>query len=123
MAMIDESTRCAHTTASGRRCRMPRVNQHVRLCGTHLEAQRCAIRSDPAADIHDVLDGIVDFGSAASIHHLLANLTTLLVDNRVDYRKALVIAYLCQLALQCLNLSRHERRDLADRAGNQSLEG
>ena len=108
MSKVDDSTRCSHITANGRRCRMPRVNGHVALCGTHLEAQQRRMRSESAATVHDALNGVTDFRSATSINHLLANLAGLLTDGRIDYRKAVVLAYLCQLMLQCINMAKQE---------------
>ena len=110
MNPLDDS-RCTQTTAAGRRCKMPRVNSHVTLCGTHLEAQRCRLRSEPAHHAQDLLDGVTDLRSATSINHVLGNLTALLTDGRIDYRKAAVIAYLCQLLLQTISMARHERWD------------
>jgi hypothetical protein len=90
---------------------MPRVNAHVELCGTHLEAKQRRLRSEPAYTAQDVLDGITDLRSATSVNHVLANITTLLMDNRMDYRKAVVLAYLSQLLLPSISLASRERWD------------
>jgi len=111
MSQPDDTTRCTHTTAAGRRCRMPRVNSHVTLCGTHLEAQQRRMRTATAPTVHDALTGISDLRSATSINHLLGNLATLLTDGRIDYRKAVVLTYMCQLLLQTVNMAKHERWD------------
>ena len=111
MTPIDDPTRCTQTTSDGRRCRMPRVNSHVTLCGTHLEAQQRRLRREPARHAHDLLDGVSDLRSATSVNHVLGNLTALLTDNRIDYRKAAVLAYLCQLLLQSISIAKQERWD------------
>jgi hypothetical protein len=111
MNHTDDSTRCQHTTANGRRCRMPRVNAHVVYCGTHLLAQQRRLREEPARGAQDALDGVTDLRSATSVNHVLGNLTTLLADGRMDYRKAVVLAYLCQLLLQTINMAKDERWD------------
>ena len=101
-------SRCTYTTARGHRCRMPRVNSHVSLCGTHLEAQRHCLRSESGRDAQDALGGVTDFRSATSVNHVLGNLTAMLTDNRIDYRKATVLAYLCQLLLQSISMANRE---------------
>ena len=111
MSQIDDPTRCTWTTADGRRCRMPRVNSHVTLCGTHLEAQQRRLRVAPVPTVHDALTGISDLRSATSINHLLGNLTTLVADGRIDVRRALVLTYLAQLLLQTAKTAKHERWD------------
>ncbi len=107
----DDPTRCTQTTAGGRRCRMPRVNSHVTLCGTHLEAQQRRLRREPARQVQEILEGVTDLRSATAVNHLLGNLTGMLTDNRIDYRKAVVLAYLCQLLLQTINMAKLERWD------------
>ena len=111
MSSLDDSTRCTQTTADGRRCRMPRVNSHVTLCGTHLEAQQRRLRGEPVRHAQDVMDGVTDLRSATAVNHVLANLTGMLIDGRIDYRKAVVLAYLCQLLLQTISMAEQERWD------------
>jgi len=109
MSTLDDATRCTHTTADGRRCRMPRVNRHVTLCGTHLESLQRRLRADPASTVHDALTGVTDLCSATAINHVLANLSALVTDNRIHYRKAEVLAYICQLLLQSNRMASLER--------------
>jgi hypothetical protein len=109
MSPFDESTRCQYTTADGRRCRMPRTDTHTNFCGAHLRSQRQRMRSDAAAPPLDVLRGLSDLGSATAVNHALRNITSLFLDNRMDYRKAAVLAYLCQLLLQSISLANRER--------------
>jgi hypothetical protein len=109
MSPFDESTRCHFTTADGRRCRMLRADGHTKFCRAHLRSQRQRMRSDPAAPPLDVLRGLTDLGSAAAVNHALRNITSLVLDNRMDYRKAAVLAYLCQLLLQSISLASRER--------------
>jgi hypothetical protein len=111
MTRIDDPTRCQHTTADARRCRMPRVNAHVNFCGTHLLAQQRRLRADPARRAQDALDGITDLRSATAVNHVLGNLTALLTDGRIDDRKAVILAYLCQLLLQSISMAKRERWD------------
>ena len=119
MSNIDDYTRCIHTTAAGRRCRMPRVNSHVTLCGTHLEAQQRRMRSAPAPTVHDALTGVTDLNSATAVRHVLGNLAALLTDGRIDYRKATALANICQLLLQSINIAKHERWDDDPPPGSQ----
>ncbi|HMD30654.1 MAG TPA: hypothetical protein VKG84_02010 [Candidatus Acidoferrales bacterium] len=111
MPQPGSDTRCTHTTADGRRCRMPRTNAHVSLCGTHLEAEHRRLRFEPGRHAHDVLGSVTDLRSATSVNHVLGNLTAMLTDNRIDYRKAVVLAYLCQLLLQTISMAEREGWD------------
>ena len=120
MSNIDDSTRCTHTTADGRRCRMPRVNSHVSLCGTHLEAQHRRIRSLPAQSMHDALSGVTDLNSATAVKHVLGNLAALLIDGRIDHKRATALANICQLILHAINMANNERWDAAPAPGSQA---
>jgi len=111
MSSTDDPTRCTWTTADGRRCRMPRLDEHTKFCGTHLESQQRRMRSDPAARPLDILNGLTDLGSAAAVRHALANLTGLLIDGRISYRSAMVFAYVGQVLLQSINMAQRERED------------
>ena len=111
MPQPDDPTRCTQTTADGRRCRMPRVNSHVSLCGTHLEAQQRRLRREPTRQAQDILGGVTDLRSATAVNHVLGNLSGMLTDGRIDFRKAAVLAYLCQLLLQSISMANQERWD------------
>jgi hypothetical protein len=80
----------------------------ARIGSTHLEAQQRRVRSAPVSVVHDALTGISDFRSATAINHVLGNLTGLLIDGRIDYRRAVVLAYMCQLLLQSINMAKRE---------------
>jgi len=109
MTLLDDGWRCQQTTSDGRRCRMPRVNSSVSYCGTHLLAQRKRLRQEASRRPQDALDGVTDLRSATAVNHVLGNLTTLFTDGRIDYRKAVVLGYLCQLLLQTINMAKDER--------------
>lgn len=111
MSQPDDATRCTQTTADGRRCRMPRVNQHVTLCGTHLETQHRRLRANPSPTVHDALTGVADLSSATAIRHVLGNIAALLTDGRIDCTKATALVNICQLLLQTINMAKHERWD------------
>ncbi|HKM90282.1 MAG TPA: hypothetical protein VJX29_06685 [Candidatus Acidoferrales bacterium] len=111
MPQPDDPTRCTQTTADGRRCRMPRVNSHVTLCGTHLEAQQRRLRKEPVRHAQDAMHGVTDLRSATAVNHVLGNLSGMLTDGRIDFRKAAVLAYLCQLLLQSISMANQERWD------------
>ena len=111
MSSTDDATRCTWTTADGRRSRMPRRDAHTKFCGTHLESQQRRMRADPAARPLDILNGLTDLGSAAAVRHALANLTGLLIDGRISYRKAMMCAYVGQVLLQSINMAERERED------------
>ena len=120
MRKLDDSLRCTYTDSNGRRCRMPRINDHVAFCGTHLEAQQRNLRSDPSVPVHDALNGVSGLNSPVAVNHVLANIAALLTDDRLDYRKALILAYLCQLSLQCINMARRESQGDASLGPDQT---
>jgi len=108
MKHTESPTRCQFTFADGRRCTMPHTQGHT-LCGSHLRAQQRRMRGEPGTPVNDLLDGIPDLRSPAAVNHLLANLSIHLMDGRIDPRTAVVLAYLCQLLLQTISMSRQER--------------
>jgi len=109
MSAIDDTTRCSWTTKDGRRCRMPRVDGHTQFCGTHLESQRKRMCSDPAAQLVNIVDGLTDLGSSAALDHALGNLLNLVLDRRIEYRRAEVLAYISQVMLQSRKMALRER--------------
>lgn len=91
--------RCRHYTAAGRRCRHTVLDRASGLCFRHMG--RPFQPTDE--DLSSAFVGLSGFQSAVEIHSFLAQLTVLLVQNRVSTRRAAILAYLGQLLLRTLN--------------------
>lgn len=100
----DTDDHCKHITAAGRRCRMLRAWYHDSLCVNHARAQQQ--QTDDLAD--DLLTGVEDFRSAASVNHILGKVFELAARDRIKPRKAALLAYLGQLLLNSLPAVRLE---------------
>lgn len=88
--------RCRHFTAAGRRCRHTVLDRASGLCFRHMT--RPFQPTDE--DLSSAFVGLSGFESAVEIHSFLAQLTVLLVQNRVSTRRAAILAYLGQLLLR-----------------------
>src|SRR5712692_4186586 len=65
-------TRCQHTSAAGRRCRMPRMQGDASFCDQH----RCQLQLEPhpEAVAAELLGSIDDFKTATAVNHALGRL-------------------------------------------------
>ena len=88
--------RCRHYTAAGRRCRHIVLDRASGLCFRHMS--RPFQPTDE--DLSSAFVGLAGFQSAVEIHSFVAQLTVLLVQNRVSARRAAILAYLGQLLLR-----------------------
>ena len=91
---------CAHLTPSGRRCRLPISDPDSGLCLRH------GLRLKKDRDLADLASALTgkseEFQTAAGINHSLAELYTLLAQNRISPRRAAVLAYISSLLLRTL---------------------
>ena len=90
--------RCRHYTVAGRRCRHTVLDRASGLCFRHMG--RPFQPTDE--DLSSTFVGLSGFESAVEIHSFLAQLTLLLVQNRVSTRRAAILAYLGQTLLRTL---------------------
>lgn len=88
--------RCRHYTAAGRRCRHTVLDCASGLCFRHMS--RPFQPTDE--DLSSAFVGLSGFQSAVEIHSFLAQLTVLLVQNRISTRRAAILAYLGQTLLR-----------------------
>ena len=97
---------CAHRTPSGRRCRLPVSDPDSGLCLRH------GLRHQKDRDLADLASALTgkseEFQTAAGINHSLAELYTLLAQNRISPRRAAVLAYISNLLLRTLPAIREE---------------
>ncbi|HEV2195662.1 MAG TPA: hypothetical protein VGR55_08770 [Candidatus Acidoferrum sp.] len=91
-----DDDRCRHYTHAGRRCRHTVLDRATGLCFRHMG--RPFQPTDE--DLSSAFVGLSGFESAVEIHSFLAQLTVLLVQNRVSARRAAILAYLGQLLLR-----------------------
>lgn len=96
--------RCRHYTHAGRRCRHTVLDRASGLCFRHMS--RPFQPSDE--DLSSAFVGLSGFESAVEIHSFLAQLTALLVQNRVSTRRAAILAYLGQTLLRTLQAADEE---------------
>src|SRR5690242_14742556 len=96
--------RCRHYTVAGRRCRHTVLDRASGLCFRHMS--RSFQPSDE--DLSSAFVGLSGFQSAVEIHSFLAQLTVLLVQNRVSTRRAAILAYLGQMLLRALQAADEE---------------
>ncbi len=101
--------RCEHTTTDGRRCRLPRINQHSSLCRQHWQRQHQLLCPESLdANALELLGPFQEFNTARAINHALGKLFALLAKNRIPVRNAAVLAYLGQVLLNSLALMNKE---------------
>jgi hypothetical protein len=98
-----EWPQCSFKTADGRTCRMLRADLHSELCHFHAQQELRALTKG-SAELEPLASAILgdkrDFRTAATVNHAIGKLYELLADARIDTRRAAVLAYLSQLALQ-----------------------
>lgn len=119
----DDSLRCRHVDALGRRCRMfvstpqpaasdlPDALQEevAELCPhhAHLFFRRHRVREANAAEL---LASVSDFNDPASVNRFLGNLLKLVAVKRVPRRDGMALAYISQLILN--SQAAQDRREL-----------
>ena len=91
---------CQHRTASGRRCRMAISESDSGLCSKHAADHQKELDQ---ADLASALIGdIQEFRDAVTINHSLGELYKLQARNKINPRRAAVMAYTASLLLRTL---------------------
>jgi len=121
---------CQHTNSRGHRCRMLIDNAHSnsngwkeenpKLCAYHLRKTSSAHPSDEAVAA-ELLGGIENFSSAASVNLFLGNLLKQVARRRIPRRDAVALAYISQLLLNSLPALERESEAEQDAAAGQFL--
>jgi hypothetical protein len=119
----DDSLRCRHIDALGRRCRMfvatpqltsgdptdPLYAPEAELCPHH--AQRILRRRHATeATASELLASVSDFTDPASVNRFLGNLLKLVAVKRIPRKNAVALAYISQLILN--SQAAQDRREL-----------
>ncbi len=92
--------RCQHTSAAGRRCRMPRMQGDASFCYQH--RWQLQPQTHPETVAAELLGSIQDFKTATAVNQALRRLFTLVAGNRIPPRHAAVLAYIAQLLFTTL---------------------
>ncbi len=103
--------RCQHTTADGRRCHMPRLNDDASLCLDHRQREQQLLHAgsvDAETLAAELLGSFKDFKTTTAVNHALGKLFALLAKNRIPVRNAAVLAYIGQLLLHSLSGVKNE---------------
>jgi hypothetical protein len=109
---INDSARCQHRTASGKRCRLGVVDPRSGLCFRHSANQSTLAH---VADLRTLLAGeVTQFECAHDVNKFLSNLLLLLSEDRVAPRRAAVMAYTCNLLLRTLTVRLRELEESED---------
>src|ERR1700732_2037400 len=91
-SFINNSSRCTHRFANGKRCRLSGSNVDSAFCPSHAslpENQR-----EPANTAASLAADLKDSRSATPINDFLARLLLLLAENKISPRRAAVLAYI-----------------------------
>lgn len=94
-----DSTRCAHCTPSGRRCKMPVAAPGQLLCGMHTQE---LIRADGLNLREALLANSQGLQTAQGINLALGNIFKLLAANYISARRASVLTFICSQLLRTL---------------------
>ena len=106
---INDSSRCTHRFANGKRCRLPLSQGALsgeerfadsRFCSQHARLPENQREPDRAADLTGNLG---DLTSPAAIHDFLSRLLTLLAQDRISTRRAAVLAYITSQLLRTIS--------------------
>lgn len=95
----NDSTRCAHCTPSGRRCKMPVTAPGQLLCGMHTQE---LIRADGLNLREALLANSQGLQTAQGINLALGNIFKLLAANYISARRASVLTFICSQLLRTL---------------------
>jgi hypothetical protein len=97
-SLINNSARCTHRFANGRRCRLSAANLDSVFCPSHASLPE-NLREPAAASLTADLK---EFRSALPINDFLARLLLLLAENKISPRRAAVLAYITNQLLRTL---------------------
>ena len=111
-AQNHSDSHCHHINARGHRCRSLLAQGHDSLCSHHLaQCNAQSLQTDEAL-ANELLSGVEDFSTAASVNRYLGNLLKQIARKRIHRRDAIAQAYVCQLLLNSLPaLDRQRERE------------
>jgi hypothetical protein len=99
---LSSDSHCRHINARGHRCRSLIAADHDSLCAHHLTQSLAQSPQTDEALAAELLTGVQDFSTAASVNRYLGNLLKQIAHKRIHRRDAIAQAYVCQLLLNSL---------------------
>jgi hypothetical protein len=111
-SFINNSARCTHRFANGRRCRLSASNVDSLYCPAHASLPENQIEPDTAASL---TADLTEFRSAIPINDFLARLLLLLAQQKISPRRAAVLAYITNQLLRTLPAIDRELNPPADK--------
>lgn len=102
-----DDLRCTHYYLDGRRCRMPRIENHPSLCFYHWQQEERLAESVKVS--REIISPREKLVTAQSINRVLGRLLRALAQNRITTRQATTLAYIAQLMLTTLPHLEKER--------------
>jgi hypothetical protein len=116
----NDSARCRHFTADGRRCRLAVLDPRSHLCFRHSALLAVSQPQNDSEDLSaELLPELSQFSSGLDIHKFLARLLILIIKGRISPRRASVMAYVTN---QLLHSHRAIARDNHVPAQDERLE-
>src|SRR6266436_4597039 len=103
----DRVSLCQFTLSDGRRCRTPRTGKNPHFCFDHAQKEARARTAETLGkDLAYFFSG--DYLSACDLRSALGRLIPAVLRGDVKPRTARTVAYLAQILLQAIHLSKHE---------------
>src|SRR5713101_2450241 len=103
----DRVSLCMFTFSDGRRCRTPRTGKNPHFCFDHAQREaRARATQKLGKDLAYFFSG--DYLSACDLSTALGRLVPAVLRGDVKPRTARTVAYLAQILLQAIHLSKHE---------------
>jgi len=103
----DRVSLCMFTFADGRRCRTPRTGKNPHFCFDHAQKEARALAEESLSkDLAYFFSG--DYLSACDLSTALGRLIPAVIRGDVEPKTARTVAYMAQILLQSIQISRHE---------------
>jgi hypothetical protein len=108
-SFINNSVRCSHHFANGRRCRLYTTSLNSTFCPSHAPREPQADPAEVAAILTANLD---DLSSPEQINTFLSRLLLLLAQDKISARRAAVLTYIASQLLRSVHtMIAEEKRD------------
>ena len=112
-SFINNSARCTHRFANGKRCRLSASNADCAYCPIHAKLPENQL--EPADTAAALTADLKEFRSAIPINDFLARLLLLLAQQKISPRRAAVLAYITNQLLRTLPAIDRELNPAADK--------
>jgi hypothetical protein len=109
---LNPQTQCNHRSTVGRRCHMLLAPDHPSLCAFHARVEsKAETAHDREVAAVELLAGIDNLHTPASVNLFLANLLKQVARNRIPRKNAIAMAYISQLLLNSISVMHRQARD------------